>query len=112
MTTVKQIKDALAEAGITGLKITLFEAGAVVNDGAYLSTYRPQRLLSAAESLVEDGTAGRLCRTDGEDQAALYTEFCRRACYLARGSAEDRALHERVVQEWREENPGSEGSWS
>lgn len=112
MATVKQIKDALREAGVTGIKISLFDSGAVVNDGTCLWTCRPQRLLSAAKSLVEDGTAGRLCRTDGEDQTALYTEFCHRAGYLARGSAEDRALHERVVQEWREENPGSAGNWS
>lgn len=112
MTNFKQIKAALSEAGITGLKISLFGSGVVVNDGAYLSTYRPERLLAAAESLVEDGTAERLARRDGEDQAALYTELCHRAGYLARGSAEDRALHERVVQEWREENQGSAGNWS
>jgi hypothetical protein len=110
--SVRQIKAALNEAGITGLKITLFEAGVVVNDGTCLWTCRPDALLGAAGSLVEDGTAERLRRTDGEDQAELYTALCRRAGYLARGNDEDRALHEKIVSEWRDENPGFSGNWS
>jgi hypothetical protein len=112
--TVKQIKDTLREAGITGLKITLFVdgRGAVVADEQCLWTCRQERLLRAAESMVEDGTAERLARLDGNDQAELYSVLCRRAGYLARGSAEDLALHERIVQEWREANPGCGGNWS
>ncbi|WP_438029076.1 hypothetical protein [Sorangium sp. So ce233] len=114
--SVRQIKVALEEAGITGLKIELYAddagaAGAVVNDGDCLWTCRPERLLRAAESLVEDGTAERLTRLDGEDQSGRYDALCRRVTYLARGSAEDRVLHERVVAEWREEHQ-SEGNWS
>lgn len=109
-----EIKAALTAAGITGLRLSLYAdgAGAVVNDGTCLWTCRPERLLRAAESMVEDGTAERLARLDGDDQAGRYTELCRRAGYLVRGNEEARALHERVVAEWREENPGCEGNWS
>ncbi|XXX79214.1 hypothetical protein WMF30_10610 [Sorangium sp. So ce134] len=112
--SVREIRAALTEAGITGLNVIIYAdgAGAVVSDGDCLWTCRPERLLTAAESLVEDGTTERLRRVDGEDQAALYTDLCRRAGYLARGSAADRALHERVVADWREENPGHDGNWS
>jgi hypothetical protein len=112
MTTVKQIKDALQDAGITGLKVTLFDSGAVVNDETCLWTCRPERLLSAAEGLAEDCTAERLARLDGEDQAERYSALCRRAGYLARGDADERALHQQIVAEWREANPGHGWNWS
>jgi hypothetical protein len=116
MAITTRIREALAEIGVTGLRITLYAdgAGAVVNDGECLWTCRPERLLRAAESMTEDGTAERLLRLDGDDQSHRYTELCRRAGHLERGgaSAEDRALHEQVVREWRDANPGYDGNWS
>jgi hypothetical protein len=62
--------------------------------------------------MVEDGTTEHLKRLYGDDQAARYDALCGRVRYLARGDEADRVLHEHVVTEWREANPGSEGNWS
>lgn len=114
MSLLDQIERALSDAGITGLDITMYAdgEGAVVADGDALWTCRPERLLRAAESMVEDGTAERLRRIDGDDEANRYDVLCRRAGYLARGDESDRALHDQVVEEWRVENPGFTGNWS
>lgn len=114
MSIMAQIEQALSDAGITRLDITLYAdgAGAVVADEQCLWTCRPERLLRAAESMAADGTAERLLRIDGDDQAGRYDALCRRAGYLARGDESDRELHERVVAEWREANPGFSGNWS
>lgn len=112
--SAEHIKAALAEAGVTGLKLELYAdgAGLVVNDGAYLWSCRPELLLRAAESMVEDDTAERLIRLDCDDQAGRYDALCSRVMYLARGSEADRALHAQIVAEWRAAHPGSDGNWS
>jgi hypothetical protein len=111
-TKMSEIKAALREAGITGLKIDTFGPGVVVNDGDSLWTCRAEDMLRGAESLVEDGTAERLRRLDGDDEAGRYDALCRRVRYLAHGNEADRALHEQLVAAWREAHQGSEGNWS
>ncbi len=99
-----RIMAALRDAGLRELRVSVYPAGAVVDDGQTLWTCRAGDLLSAARKVAKkDSSALR-----GADKLEA---LCNHTQYLARGDERERADHERLVRAWRRET-GLTGNWA
>jgi hypothetical protein len=96
MATKEDIARAIADLGVTGLRVSTFAGAAVVDDGEALGVFRAEALLGAAQTLLRGGASVQV----GEDQARVRAALVRRAGLLVRGDEADRALHEKIVAEW------------
>lgn len=111
--TARRLREALAAVGLPEIQVSVFAAGVVVDDGAYLWSVRPGALRKALGRLAGELEALRIsAKGDAVEAARLaYDRLCAVAPRLDDGDEQAKHLHQQVVSAYRRET-GLAGNWS